>query len=178
MSLSLSLELGHSLHVGRVSIWFIYISVTSEVQHLYLTYQSSKTIFSLHASNERTSEFFNSDYTLQFYILLFSILISHSFKIPKFSLLWHHHYCCCFIQSIHFASMFTYALVWLFLLIAFASLLHYLFFLYGFFSEGLLIVKCFQSLSENVFFCLTFVFCYHQFRMCWHEFLPFQPVWG
>lgn len=65
-----------------------------------------------------------------------------------------------------------------FLLIAFASLLHYLFFLYGFFSEGLLIVKCFQSLSENVFFCLTFVFCYHQFRMCWHEFLPFQPVWG
>ena len=65
-----------------------------------------------------------------------------------------------------------------FLLIAFASLLHYLFCLYGFFSEGLLIVKCFQSLSENVFFCLTFVFCYHQFRMCWHEFLPFQPVWG
>lgn len=36
----------------------------------------------------------------------------------------------------------------------------------------------FLSLSENIFICLAFVFCYQQLRMFWHEFHPFQPVCG
>ena len=46
-----------------------------------------------------------------------------------------------------------------FLLIAFASLLHYLFFLYGFFSEGLLIVNVFSLCLKMSFFVshLSFV---------------------